>query len=283
MSYELDAEPRRPLRCLHSTAGVAVAGFQHLNVSIDGAVGTLELNRPASLNALSYATLTELTEAAAWFDGQETVKVVKVQGAGRAFSAGFDIADFVEPDPAIPMRDLADLGRVMAEAIADMRAITIAAIQGRCVGGGLVLAAACDLRLAATSCVFSIPEINLGIPLGWGAVPRLVREIGPALTKELVLTGREFTAHEAAAAGFLNRVIAEAELTAAVDELAQLIAAKPSLALTVTKNHVNTVAENVATTEHGHLDADAMVAALADPESRRVGQAYVSSFSKGGS
>ena len=69
-----------------------------------------------------------------------------------------------------------------------MRALTIARIQGWCVGGGLVLAAACDLRLAADTARFSIPEVDLGIPLAWGGIPRLVREIGPALTKELVLT-----------------------------------------------------------------------------------------------
>lgn len=254
--------------------------FQELRVSIDGPIGTLELARPESLNALSYTTLTELAVAAAWFDDQAEVKAVKVQGEGRAFSAGFDLADFVEPDPDTPMRDLADLGRIMAEAVTNMRAVTIAAVQGRCVGGGLVLAAACDLRLAGASCVFSIPEINLGIPLGWGAMPRLVREIGPALTKELVLTGREFSAPEAAAAGFLNRVVPDADLATATEELARVIADKPSLAITVTKSHVNRVSEDLATTEHGHLDADAMVAALADPESRATGAAYLASFGK---
>lgn len=251
---------------------------RYLRVSTAGAVGAIELNRPERLNALSNAVLGELTEVAAWFDDQRHIKVVKVTGAGRAFSAGFDLGEFVEPAPATPMHELADIGRVMADAVAGMRAITIAGIQGRCVGGGLVLAAVCDLRLAADDCVFSIPEINLGIPLGWGAIPRLVREIGPALTKELVMTGREFSADEAAAAGFLNRVVPAAELGAVVDTLAETISHRPALALTVTKSHVNAVAEEIATTANGHLDADVLVAALLDPESRAARAAYLRSF-----
>ena len=80
-------------------------------------------------------------------------------------------------------------------------------MHGWCVGGGLVLAAVCDLRVAGRSARFSIPEVELGIPLAWGGIPRLVREIGPALTKELVMTCREFGPDEAKAAGFLNRVV----------------------------------------------------------------------------
>ena len=121
----------------------------------------------------------------------------------------------------------------------------------------------------------------MGIPLGWGAIPRLVREIGPALTKELVLTGREFSASEAAAAGFLNRVVPEGYMPSAVAALARQVSCHPTLALTVTKGHVNAVAEDLATTAHGRLDADAMVAALSDPESREAGAAYLASFVKG--
>ena len=112
-----------------------------------------------------------------------------------------------DPDPDLPMREVGDLGRIMAEAVTDMRALTVVGVHGRCVGGGVVLAAACDLRVAADDAVFSIPEVELGIPLAWAGIPRLVREIGPALTKELVLTCRPFSPAEAAAFGFVNRVV----------------------------------------------------------------------------
>ena len=182
--------------------------FECLRVAVDGPIGRLELHRPERLNALSRQHLVELAEAARWFDTQRDVKVVGVTGAGRSFCAGFDLDDFADPDPDLPMREVADLGRIMAEAVTDMRALTVVGVHGRCVGGGLVLAAACDLRVAADDAVFSIPEVELGIPLAWAGIPRLVREIGPALTKELVLTCRPFSPAEAAAFGFVNRVVA---------------------------------------------------------------------------
>ena len=111
----------------------------------------------------------------------------------------------------------ADTGRLMAEALERTSPVLIAALHGHVVGGGLVISSACDLRIATTDVSFSIPEVDLGIPLAWGGIPRLVREIGPALTKELVMTCRPFGASEAMNAGFLNRVVPPGELDTAVD------------------------------------------------------------------
>jgi enoyl-CoA hydratase/carnithine racemase len=240
-----------------------------------GAVGSLTLHRPARLNAMSRKLLAELVDAAAWFDQRPEVKVVIVRGSGRAFCAGFDLGDFQDPDPRWSSRDGADLGRRMAEAITNMTALTIAAVHGRCVGGGVVLASACDLRVAAEDAIFSIPEVDLGIPLAWGGIPRLVRELGPALTKELVLTCREFGAAEAAALRFVNRVVPASELDAAAASLAEELALKSSLTLTATKRHVNAVAEEMGSTAHAGADADVLVSALHDPASRAAGRAYL--------
>ena len=202
-----------------------MTGFETIEVGAQGATGHITLNRPERLNALSRLTLQELARAARWFDEQRAVKVVVVSGRGRSFSAGFDLNDFAHPDPDYSQRDVADIGRLMAEAITDMNALTIAAVHRHCVGGGLVLAASCDLRVAADSAVFSIPEVDLGIPLAWGGIPRLVREIGPAATKELVLTCRRFGPDEAKSLGFLNSVVPAAELEGTVAELAASLAA----------------------------------------------------------
>ena len=233
------------------------------------------LTRPQCLNALSRDTLRELAAAARWFDAQPSVKIVVVSAEGRAFSAGFDLNDFAAPDPTLTTRDEADLGRLMAEAVTNMRALTIAAVQGHCVGGGLVLVAACDLRIAADNAVFSIPEVDLGIPLAWGGIPRLVREIGPALTKELVLTCRPFDAHEALTVRFLNRVVALADLQTAAQQLANQLAEKSSLTLIATKQHVNIVAEEMGSTAYARTDADSLAAARLDRESREVGRQYL--------
>jgi enoyl-CoA hydratase/carnithine racemase len=248
--------------------------FETLLVESRGPVGHLTLNRPEKLNPLSAATLGELVEAARWFDGQPEVKVVVVRGAGRSFSAGADLATF-RGRPALAPRVAADLGRQMADALEHMRALAVAAIQGWCVGGGLVLAAACDLRVAAEDARFSIPEVDLGIPLAWGGIPRLVREIGPALTKELVLTCRPFDAAEARAAGFLNQVVPGDRLDATVDALASQLAAKAAHALFSTKRHVNAVTEQMVGSVRSWADADGLLTALADPECGAARNAYL--------
>ena len=248
--------------------------FSTLEVNVEGSIGSLWLNRPDRLNALSITVLQELAEAARWFDQQKDVRVVLVGGRGRAFSAGADLDGF----PALGdsgVREAADAGRIMADALEGMRAVTIARIQGWCVGGGLVLAAACDLRLATSSARFSIPEIDLGIPLAWGGIPRLVREIGPALTRELVITCREFDAVEARDSGFLNRVVSEDDLDAEVIKLAQQIAAKPAYPVAATKAHVAAVTAQMVGTQRAWSDADSLIGGLLDPECGAAREAYI--------
>jgi enoyl-CoA hydratase/carnithine racemase len=255
--------------------------FKTIAVSADGARGDIELDRADKLNPLGTETLRELAQAAAWLDEQPQVKVVIVSGRGRAFCAGADVAAFADAaeQGAAAMRAAADAGRLMAEAISAMGAITIARVHGHCVGGGVVLAAACDLRVAAAGTRFSIPEVDLGIPLAWGGIQRLVREIGPAMTKELVLTCRPFDAAEARAIGFVNRVVDEAELDDAIDVLAGELATKSSLTLRATKLAVTAAAEELVSTGSAWSDADALLSAVADPESRAAGQAYLQRLS----
>ena len=245
----------------------------------DQPVATLLLNRPDRLNALSRELLREIPIACRWLDDTVAVKAVVVRGAGRAFSAGFDLDDFTSMDEGSP-RDTADLGRLAADALTDVRPLTIAAIHGHCVGGGLVLAAACDLRLAADDVRFSIPEVDLGIPLAWGGIPRLVRELGPAITKELVLTCRPFGADEALGLRFLNRVVPAAELVPAADALAAELASKPTFSLRATKTHVNAVMNEIAGVGRNANDADTLVAALQDQESRDISRAYLQAHRK---
>jgi enoyl-CoA hydratase/3-hydroxypropionyl-coenzyme A dehydratase len=241
-----------------------------------GPIGELRLTRPERLNALSTQTLQELAQAAHMFDEQRDIKVVIVRGEGRAFSSGADLTSFSKRQALSP-RDAADVGREMADAVESMRAISIASIQGWCVGGGLVLAAACDLRVASEEARFSIPEVDLGIPLAWGGIPRLVREIGPALTKELVLTCRPFDAAEAKAAGFLNRVVPADELDATVDALAESLSKKASLAIFATKRHVNAVTDQMVGTMRSWSDADGLATALGDEECAEARRAYLES------
>jgi enoyl-CoA hydratase/carnithine racemase len=258
-------------------APTAAPEFADLRVSAAGPIGRLVLDRPQKLNALSPTLLESLIGAAGWFSSQRDVKVVIVRGEGRAFCAGADLTGIATraggSDVIESARAAADVGRRMAEAVSGMRPLTVAAIQGHCVGGGVVLAAACDLRVAASNAVFSIPEVDLGIPLAWGGIPRLVRELGPAVTKELVLTCRPFDAEEARALGFANRVVSESALEGAAEELAARLAEQPAYSLELTKRHVNEVAEEAGSTAGAFRDADALARAVVDQESlERMGR-----------
>lgn len=252
--------------------------FNTLRVEVDGPVGRMTLTRGDKLNPLSTTTLREIALAAQWFNTTDA-HVVVVTGEGRGFSAGFDLGEFAGGDRESPdgasSRDQADLGRLMAESMDRMTAVTIAAIKGPCVGGGVVLAGVCDLRIAADDTVFSIPEVDLGIPLAWGGIPRLVREIGPALTRELVLTCRPFSPEEALRIGFVNRVVPRAELESAVDELAVQLAKKAPSVVRATKRQVNQALEDMASTAGSWADADQLGAAMRDPEARAAARAYL--------
>lgn len=254
--------------------------FTTIDVVGAGPRGALTLNRPDKLNPLSSTTLAEIAEAARWFDRHPAIKVVVVAGNGRSFSAGADLGAFDAGGGAAAAtertpRDNADLGRLMADAVEAMSAVTVARIHGHCIGGGVVLAAACDLRVAASDAYFSIPEVDLGIPLAWGGIPRLVREIGPALTKELVMTCRPFTSAEAQAAGFVNRVAAPDDLDQEVEDLVTQLLTKSSLTLKATKRHVDAVTRSMVSLDRSWADADSLVAALRDPESRESAAAYL--------
>jgi enoyl-CoA hydratase/carnithine racemase len=250
--------------------------FDTLAVEAEGAVGRLTLTRPERLNAIGPHALQELAEAARWFDARTDVRVVVVAGEGRAFSVGADLKQRGETAPRswIERREVGQVGLRMADAIESMRAVTVARVQGYAIGGGLVLMLACDLRIAAEDAVFQIPEVDLGVPLAWGGIPRLVREIGPARTKELVMTCRRFTPAEAHAAGVVNRVVPAEGLDAAVDELVNELVQKPSVPMILTKEHVNAVARTMSAAATSFSDGDVLLGASADPDSREAGRIY---------
>ncbi len=259
--------------------GIAYAStmeFETLTVGADRSLGRIVLNRPATLNSMTPQLLEELIGAARWFEPQLDVRVVVISGAGRSFTSGFDLDSFAGMLSGgwVERRELSGLGGRMADAIEGMRAVTIAQLHGWVVGGGMVLASACDLRVAATDTRFKIPEVELGLPLNWAGIPRLVREIGPARTRELVMTCREFTAQEAVGMGFLNRVVPLGELEATVAELAVRLISMPAVPLLSTKASVNAVALALSARIGSTMDAEMFLGAALSPEFLEATQAY---------
>ena len=131
-----------------------------------------------------------------------------------------------------------------------------------------------SVRQSAENAVFFIPEVEMGIPLAWAEIPRLVREIGPALTRELVMTCRRFTPAEMKQAGFMNRVVPASQLEGEVAGLVRDLLAKPSVPVAITKEHVNAITRVMGAGLTGFGDADALYAATRDEESRAAANAY---------
>lgn len=263
--------------------------FETVTVRAEGQVGYLILDRPDRLNAMNAAMLREITHAAQWFNDQHNVRVVILHGAGNAFSAGADLKDpplaTAAPGSGLSWghrREIGQLGLRMIEAVESMRAVTIAQVHGAAVGGALVLMTACDMRIVADDATLSVPEVDLGAPLAWGGIPRLVREIGPAMTKELVMTCREFSATEAKLVGLVNRVVKSSKLVAEGEHLATTLSRKPTAPVAITKDHVNAVTRSIAA-DTGFADGDTLLGVIQDPEAQAAMRAYSERIAKDGS
>jgi enoyl-CoA hydratase/carnithine racemase len=220
----------------------------------EGAVGWIILNNPARLNALSLHMYEALGQRVDEFAADTAIRTIILTGAGdRAFASGADISEFEQK-------------RASAEAIARYDKIsdaaclklefcekpTIAMIRGYCIGGGMDLASRCDFRIAATDSTFGVPAARLGLGYGFVDVKRLVDLLGPAAAKEILYTGRRFTATEAFYMGFLNKVVPAEGLAGAVSELAEMLAANAPMTIRAMKR---CIAEAVKDPAERDLDA----------------------------
>lgn len=222
-------------------------------------VTLLTLQREEKLNALSTALEAELLAALAEEAVRKSRCVVFV-GAGKAFSAGADIKEFRGADAESIAAYYEATGDVY-ERIAALPVPTVAAIHGWCLGGGLELALAVDFRIADESATFGLPEVALGIIPSSGGTHRLVRMLGPAKAKELMLLGRRFDAQEAQTLGLVTEVVASGQALERALEIAQELAALPPLAAQTAKRAADLMPE--ASREAGMLIERLAYAALA--------------------
>lgn len=211
---------------------------QYVRIEREAAVAVVTLDRPP-VNALNAQTLAELDAAIGELGSDAAVRAVVLTGGGqKAFVAGADIAEFPRLTPA-KGRDLAARGQAIFNRIEASRKPYIAAINGVALGGGLELAMACDLRIAAEGARLGQPEINLGIIPGYGGTQRLPRLIGAGRAKALIYTGDMIDAREALAIGLVNAVVPAAELAAAAREFANNLASKAPVALAMAKQAID--------------------------------------------
>jgi enoyl-CoA hydratase/carnithine racemase len=215
-----------------------MSDYQAITYAVAEHVATITLNRPDVHNAMNEAMRRDLTRCFDAIAVDEDVKVVVVTGAGeRAFSAGADIREFVEP--LVPVRFREQRRRLdFRQAMDRCWQPIIAAVNGFALGGGLELALACDIRVAAAGATLGLTEINLAIIPGGGGTQRLPRLIGRGKALELILTGARIPADEALRIGLVERVVPAGDALKAATELARSMAAKAPVALRYAKEAV---------------------------------------------
>jgi len=205
-----------------------------VEITEDGLVSTLTLNRPDKLNALSTEVLGELRSAIATIGANEELRAAIITGAGKAFAAGADIAAMAKMNEW-QGRDFGALGHSVFASIEKLRFPVIAAVNGFALGGGCELALACDFIYASSKAKFGQPEVGLGVIPGFGGTQRLPRRVGPAMARELIYTGRMIGADEALRIGLANAVFAPEELLASAQKAAAHIASQGPNAVATAK------------------------------------------------
>jgi enoyl-CoA hydratase len=213
-----------PFSSASSSASSAASIFETLLVerAAEG-FATVTLNRPGKLNTLSIRLRQELAAAVAALEADPAVHVLILTGAGRAFTAGLDLDEWATPGKT-------PAAAIEHDAVAALRQFSgpvIGAINGLCITGGVEMALACDLLVAASDARFADTHVKVGLLPGWGGSVRMIRRVGLNRAKDLALTGRFLGADEALAWGFVNRVVPPDQLLSEAQALARQLLANP--------------------------------------------------------
>jgi len=199
-----------------------------------GDVAILWLNRPEVLNAISLTVKKALADSFAALDRNNDVRSIVLAGRGRAFCAGADrkLLAQIESAPRAARIETLKYGTMVTETMLRSETPIVAAVQGYAVGGGLSLALAADIVLAAEDAVFFIPEVELGLPYMWGSTPMLAASIGMHRARDLTLTCARFSAEDAERWGLVRAIVPEANLITEAEKTARRLAAMPRQSLT---------------------------------------------------
>jgi enoyl-CoA hydratase/carnithine racemase len=204
--------------------------MNHQLLTISHHIARITLHNPPA-NTITGAVLKDLEQVLSEIEQDDYVRSVIVTGSGRFFCAGADMHELMRLNSSHAGTDFALHGQALFNHIERCDKPVLAAINGICVGGGLELALACHMRIAATGASLGLPEIKLGLIPGFGGTQRLPRVVGVSKSVEMLLTGETVTADEALKVGLLSRVVAAEELTTQSDAIASMIAAHGTAAV----------------------------------------------------
>ena len=232
--------------------------YKYLNLNGQGHVATVAINRHASRNAMNMELMKELIAAASELRDEASISVVVLSGGEKYFTAGVDLKDpqFAQAitQPLSMRRRLFEIGPRMCAAWEDLPQVTIAAVEGFCIGGGVSLAVSCDFRVVAEDAFFRISEVDLGMNYSWATLPRLVNLVGPALSKQWVILAEEIRAGEAIRSGLAQWTAPSGQALQRAIDIAEKIASKPQAPVFMTKQTVNAL--TAASHNFSHMDVD---------------------------
>ena len=214
--------------------------FKSIIYAKEKGIAKITINRPEARNTLNTTVRQDIKNAIQDVERDKGIKVAIITGVGeKAFISGADIADLKEMNPVSIEEHASTIGQQLYTDIENLRVPVIARINGFCLGGGCELAMACDIRIASENARFGQPEINIGIFPGGGGTQRLPRLVGWGRAKELIYTGRIIDAAEAERIGLADKVVPLDKLDEAVNELAETIASKSPLIISLIKKVIN--------------------------------------------
>jgi enoyl-CoA hydratase/carnithine racemase len=248
-----------------AAGGVVV--FETFEVERVGALTNIWLNRPERRNAVNSTMLREIGDFFLALETDFDTRVVVLGGRGPTFCSGADRKPQATSDAPAPARSDREirwegqLGRRACRAIEACDAVTIARVHGHAIGGGTCFALSCDFRIATRDAVLRVPEVDLGMPLSWAAVPRLIHEIGAARAREVLLMCDDIDANTAAAWGMVHRVVDNVGLDAEIEQWVERILAKPEMALFMAKTQLRTYAQRAALGDASETDGDMIAVA----------------------
>jgi len=219
-------------------------GYEYINFEKEPAgIGILIINRPKALNALNWDTLRDLGNFIEKDFPKEKIKALIITGSGeKAFVAGADIAQMSQMNSA-EFKEYTDYAHNIYGLIENSPCPSIAAINGYALGGGCELALACDIRIASEKAKLGFPEVKLGIFPGWGGSQRITRIMGLGKAKELIFTGEMIGSEEALRIGLVERVVPHEAIMSEARELAESIAKRAPLAISMSKKAINSGSE----------------------------------------
>lgn len=247
--------------------------YETLELTRDGAIGTLTLKRPEALNSLNAQMIRELGECLASLRDDSSIRCLLVTGEGKAFVAGADIKEMDERDPASG-KQMAEDGQRVFQMLEDLPCPTIAVVNGFALGGGMELALACDFIVASKKAKMGTPEVTLGLICGYGGTQRLARLVGKSRARLITLTGDIYTAEQMEKWGVVAMTFEPAELISEAKKIAEKIILRSPKSIRLTKQAIQRGVEQ-SQLEGMKLEAELFRQAFMSDDKREGVRAFI--------